>query len=631
MLTTSVLLAMLAPAAYAQQAPEINSQLYRPVMDSRQTLWADSSGIITPEITGNGRLFLNYANRPLVFTSAGSTDTISIVSDALALNVLGMASYGRVRLGIDLPIYLLTASQVVQGGAGTGDLSLDARVTALEAGNDIGVALNGRITLPTASVEASLGSQGVSGEILAIADKQLEDVYLTANLGTRFAAPIALDNVDVGSQFLYRLGGGYAIDGTDAGVSLDLAGNVNYTAPLSNPAGSPLEVLGGGWCRGKDDAVMRRGRGKGWTPGVGSPMARVVMSVAYEHPADRDTDADGLVDRNDACPEAPEDVDRFQDEDGCPDLDNDQDGIADLDDSCKNRPEDLDGYAYTDGCPDASVNIRISVQDQEGEAIPEASVSITGPQSQDGVHGLDADLHEGRYKVSASASGYVTSSVSFDAPEETDVVIVLPFAGGLLMVDVLDPEGKPVPAAEYTLDGTHAIEVANGHNENETMIGEHIVVVRADGYAPYKERIRIIKGETTNVVALLQRTKVKVTREKIDIQDKVFFETGKTTIKSESFSLLDEVAQILIDHPELLKIRIEGHTDSRGSESTNQRLSEGRAKSVKNYMADQGVAPERLDSIGYGESKPVDPANNSAAWDANRRVEFFIQEREEVE
>ena len=78
------------------------------------------------------------------------------------------------------------------------------------------------------------------------------------------------------------------------------------------------------------------------------------------------------------------------------------------------------------------------------------------------------------------------------------------------------------------------------------------------------------------MVALLQPTKVKVTREKIDIKDKVFFETGKTTIKSESFGLLDEVAQILIDHPELLKIRIEGHTDSRGSESTNQRLSEGR-------------------------------------------------------
>ena len=119
-----------------------------------------------------------------------------------------------------------------------------------------------------------------------------------------------------------------------------------------------------------------------------------------------------------------------------------------------------------------------------------------------------------------------------------------------------------------------------------------------------------------------------VSREKIEILDKVFFDTNKTTIKEESFPLLDDVAELLVEHTDITLIRVEGHTDARGSASSNRRLSQGRASSVRQYLIDQGVAGERLEFKGFGEDVPVAEGNNEAAWEQNRRVEFVIVTRE---
>ena len=133
-------------------------------------------------------------------------------------------------------------------------------------------------------------------------------------------------------------------------------------------------------------------------------------------------------------------------------------------------------------------------------------------------------------------------------------------------------------------------------------------------------------GEATLVLTLLP-SKVELKAERIDIKDSVYFETAKAVIKEESFELLNEVAQILIDHPELLLIRIEGHTDSRGNNAYNKDLSQRRADSVRTYLIEKGVAEDRLQSVGYGEEKPLVKEENAAAWEKNRRVDFFVEKR----
>ena len=91
-----------------------------------------------------------------------------------------------------------------------------------------------------------------------------------------------------------------------------------------------------------------------------------------------------------------------------------------------------------------------------------------------------------------------------------------------------------------------------------------------------------------------------------------------------SFELLNEVAQILIDHPELLLIRIEGHTDSRGNNAYNKDLSQRRADSVRTYLIEKGVAEDRLQSVGYGEEKPLVEGASADARAKNRRVDFRL-------
>jgi OmpA-OmpF porin, OOP family len=121
--------------------------------------------------------------------------------------------------------------------------------------------------------------------------------------------------------------------------------------------------------------------------------------------------------------------------------------------------------------------------------------------------------------------------------------------------------------------------------------------------------------------------RVVVKDEKIEINEKVQFETNSAVLKKESESLLDEVARALSDHPEIKKVRVEGHTDSRASDRYNKRLSRKRAEAVKDYLVGKGIAARRLTARGYGEEKPIADNDTDDGRYQNRRVEFTILER----
>jgi outer membrane protein OmpA-like peptidoglycan-associated protein len=119
---------------------------------------------------------------------------------------------------------------------------------------------------------------------------------------------------------------------------------------------------------------------------------------------------------------------------------------------------------------------------------------------------------------------------------------------------------------------------------------------------------------------------VKINREtkRIEIKQKVHFKTAKWTILPKSFKLLSDVAQVLKDFPSM-KVSIEGHTDSRGGDAYNQRLSEKRANSVREHLINRhDIDSERLQAIGYGETKPIASNRTARGREANRRVEFRI-------
>ncbi|MFP4599085.1 MAG: OmpA family protein [Persicimonas sp.] len=123
--------------------------------------------------------------------------------------------------------------------------------------------------------------------------------------------------------------------------------------------------------------------------------------------------------------------------------------------------------------------------------------------------------------------------------------------------------------------------------------------------------------------------KVTLTREKLVIADKVHFETAKATIRQDSHAILDEVAGALDENPQIELLRVEGHTDSRGSEDYNELLSQRRAESVRDYLIEAGVEPSRLTATGYGEAKPLADNDTEEGRSRNRRVEFTILETSE--
>lgn len=102
------------------------------------------------------------------------------------------------------------------------------------------------------------------------------------------------------------------------------------------------------------------------------------------------------------------------------------------------------------------------------------------------------------------------------------------------------------------------------------------------------------------------------------------FRTGKADIMSRSYPILDEAAKMLKENP-TIKVEIGGHTDSRGSAAKNQRLSEARAASVRNYLiTTHGITGDRLTVVGYGEDMPVESNKTTKGRAANRRIEFVV-------
>ncbi len=111
----------------------------------------------------------------------------------------------------------------------------------------------------------------------------------------------------------------------------------------------------------------------------------------------------------------------------------------------------------------------------------------------------------------------------------------------------------------------------------------------------------------------------------IRITEQVKFRTGKTDIDPVSDPILDAVLKVMTAHPEIEKIRVEGHTDDRGSAAFNKKLSQGRAAAVANWLAKHGVDKKKLANVGWGFEKPLASNDTDEGRAENRRVEFHIE------
>jgi hypothetical protein len=107
----------------------------------------------------------------------------------------------------------------------------------------------------------------------------------------------------------------------------------------------------------------------------------------------------------------------------------------------------------------------------------------------------------------------------------------------------------------------------------------------------------------------------------------VQFQTGSAKILPNSYPILDEVVRLLKVNLDITMLSVEGHTDNRGSDALNEKLSADRAKSCVDYLVSKGIEASRLTSSGFGPRKPIDDNNTAPGRQKNRRTEFHIKNK----
>ncbi len=121
---------------------------------------------------------------------------------------------------------------------------------------------------------------------------------------------------------------------------------------------------------------------------------------------------------------------------------------------------------------------------------------------------------------------------------------------------------------------------------------------------------------------------VQLVGQEIKINEQVNFKTNSAEIDPSSNKLLEDIANVMKSHPELDLIEVSGHADKRGTAALNQKLTQNRAKAVVDALVKLGVEAKRLRPMGYGPYCPLDPADNDAAYEKNRRVQFHVLVRD---
>lgn len=182
--------------------------------------------------------------------------------------------------------------------------------------------------------------------------------------------------------------------------------------------------------------------------------------------------------------------------------------------------------------------------------------------------------------------------------------------------------------------GTGEAKITTNDNatpaELELPAGTYTLTATADGHLAQTRVVSVTPGSKLPVAFELLPAPKKVLvvfkGDKIEILQQVRFATGKSTILPDSHNLLAQVVDAIIKN-NVKRVKVEGHTDNRGQKAKNQTLSEDRARSVKEYLVAQGIDKERLESVGYGDSKPIAPNLTARGRELNRRVEFIVLEK----
>lgn len=559
-----------------------------------------------------------YADRPLVrviaptFGDAPPVEEVAL-DRLLGINAnAGVAVHDRVRIDVAAPFYFLSMGPEGYQDPALGDVRAAAMVAIVRpphvrgAGGP-GLGISGHLDLPTGDPALFLGQPGVAGGVAVSGTYEGPWYTFTGEIGSQFNPEADVGNLVNADQFVSALALNVLPSetvGITAEAHLALPFTPNEVAGTAMPAEAILSLNH----RGPKGTIFTVGGAAGLSQGASAARYRAFLGVGYGRvKPPREPDRDALADLvvKDRCPDGLETVNGWRDEDGCPDQ--------------------LGGLA-----------VRVTFH---GEDVEDAQLTVTGPagtttgpsSARPSFTAIPGSAFSARAEVPArclagdgtATAGESTSELVVELRQRLDT---------RAEVAVFDPTGAPFPGATVRWssatptclpEGPSGVAAAPHVAVTPMGPGRHHLVVEAEGFKVFEQDVDVpLDGARVDVV--LQPSRVVLEKTKIVILDKVYFEFNKAVIKPESFALLDDVAGVINAHGDLGRVQVEGHTDDKGKDAYNLKLSQDRADSVRAYLIGKGVPPERLVAAGFGETKPIAPNDTEDGRGQNRRVEFNL-------
>ena len=588
-----VLSLTLAPReASAQLEASLNAQQFNPVAGFHEFVAVDSARTL-PRLKPGFGLTVNYGHRVLQKVDGEGNRLYGIIDGVVGGDLqVGFGITDWLEVDLNIPFMeIAIVDQLVGFGPGAhyslGDIALSAKIAILNpTKKPIGIAIQPIITFPTGRPLLYMSDGVPTFGARASFSGRYTAFHWAAHAGymVKPGRAIVDASLSAGDEIPFGAAVGFS-PASMLDINLEFKGSAMVGSGRTELDGNrpigqlhvPMELLPNLRVRTKMGLDVVVGGGPGLTFGSGSPQFRVFGGISWAPLPVADGDKDGVADAQDRCPNDPEDKDDYNDKDGCPDYDNDGDSILDENDKCPLDREDLDKFEDDDGCPDLD-NDGDGIADVD-DACPNEAEDVDGFADEDGCPEDDADE------------------------------------------DGVKDEDDECPTEPEDGDG---FEDLNGCPDTDN---DQDGILDVDDACPDQpENVNGVKDEDgcpDDVQAVIKG-------EKILILDKVFFVTGKDQIIQKSYSVLNAVTKTLKDNPKIKKVRVEGHTDSRAGQDINQPLSERRAAAVVKYLVKKGIDASRLESVGFGETRPIDTNDTDEGMQRNRRVEFTILEQEDV-
>ncbi len=173
-----------------------------------------------------------------------------------------------------------------------------------------------------------------------------------------------------------------------------------------------------------------------------------------------------------------------------------------------------------------------------------------------------------------------------------------------------------IPAAEPSAGVEEGTAPTGGTPASAAREGEERERLAAEGFEEAPLAAEDLRDEEARLATLDENSLRRILRP-------IYFAFDSSALSETALRTLERNAAWLRQHPDW-KVRVEGHCDERGTSEYNLALGARRARRVKEHLVRLGISPERIETISYGEERPVDPGHDEAAWSKNRRAEFVL-------